>query len=141
MSFENNGFSLGNDLSQFQGFENWTPALDEESHSRTSSTNIVSPTSDSGLISMNPISESLKLQQSQDVNPSNYLYNMYANPSSSASGSSSTTSASASGPPFQNVFNNGFPIETSYSNMNVSGYMNTSFQDCEFSTYLVMSPR
>jgi hypothetical protein len=82
---------------------------------------------------MNSINESLGLQQGGETNPSNYLYNMYAKPSSSASGSSST-SATMSTPSFQNVFNNGFPIDTSYSTMNASQF---NYQDCEFLTYLV----
>jgi hypothetical protein len=135
MSFENNGFTLGNDLSQFQGFENWNTTHDDGSNSRTSSTNIVSPTSDSGL-NMNSINASLGLQQSKEMNPSNYLYNMYAKPSSSASGSSST-SASTSAPSFENLFNNGLPMDTSYSNMNAGGFIN-NYQDCKFLICLVM---
>jgi len=139
MSFENNDFALGSDQAQFQGLETWNSALDDGSRSRTSSTNVVSPTSDLALnMNMKSMNDSVNLHQGGETNPSNYLYNMYGKPSSSASGSSST-SATMSTPIFHNVYNNGFPMDSSFSNMNAGGFMDTSFQDCEScSTYIVM---
>ena len=139
MSFENNEFALGSDQAQFQGFETWNSALDDGSRSRTSSTNVVSPISDLALnMNMKSMNDTMNLQQGGETNPSNYLYNMYGKPSSSASGSSST-SATMSTPTFQNVFNSGYPMDSSFSNMNAAGFMDTSFQDCEScSTYIVM---
>jgi hypothetical protein len=137
MSFENNDFTLGSDQAQFQGFENWNPTLDD-SDSRTSSATIVSPISDSGInMNMKSMNEPMSLQQGEGMNPSNYLYNIYGKPSSSASGSSST-SASTSAPSFESLFNNGFPMDTSFSNMNAGGFMNTNYQDCKFLICLVM---
>jgi len=133
MSFENNDFTLGTDQNQFPGFENWNPALDDGSgsRSRTSSTNVVSPISDLGLTTnMKSMNASLGLQQTEEMNPSNYLYNIYGKGSSASSGSTSA-SASTSAPSFQSMFNNGFPIDTSFSNMSASQFMDNTYQDCE----------
>lgn len=134
MTFENNDYTLGSDHAQFQGFGNWNPTLDDGSRSRTSSTNVVSPISDLALNLNNSMNETMNLQQGGETNSSNYLYDMYGKPSSSASGSSST-SANLSTPSFQNVFN-GFPIDSSFPDMNASQFMDTSFQDCELSSTL-----
>ena len=135
MSFENNDFTLGTDQNQFPGFENWNPALDDGSgsRSRTSSTNVVSPISDLGLTTnMKSMNASLGLQQTEEMNPSNYLYNIYGKGSSASSGSTSASaSTSTSGPSFQSMFNNGFPIDTSFPNMNASHFMDNTYQDCE----------
>ena len=131
MSYENNDFTLGTDQNQFPGFENWNPALDDGSgsRSRTSSTNVVSPISDLGLTTnMKSMNASLVLQQTEEMNPSNYLYNIYGKGSSSSSESTSA-SASTSAPSFQSMFNNGFPIHTSFSNMNANQFMENSYQD------------
>ena len=130
MSFENNDYTLGSDHAQFQGFGNWNPTPDDGSRSRTSSTNVVSPISDLALnLNMNSMNGTMNQQQGGETNPTNYQYDIYGKPSSSASGSSST-SANLSTPSYQNIFN-GFPVDSSFPSMNANQFMDTSFQDCE----------
>lgn len=129
MSFEYNTTLSGNAQSQYQGFDTWNSILDDESRSRNSSTSLISPTSDLDMKAMNDAFGLSASATGKEMAAANYLHNIYGKPSSSSG--STSTSAPISGSSFQNVFNNGFPLDNSFTLDTPNGFMNADYQDCK----------